>query len=78
MVDGDVVSAQVVTQRTITERKHDGSTVTKQVWESLDTPKEKLTAVEKSPKRPPFEFEPIYEPADILSPPRTKKSQVSI
>lgn len=47
MVDGDVVSAQVVTQRTITERKHDGSTVTKQVWESLDTPKEKLTAVEK-------------------------------
>lgn len=76
MVDGDVVSAQVVTQRTITERKPDGSTVTKKVWVSLDTPKEKPKVVERSPERSPFEGEADYDPIDMLSPPRTNKSQV--
>lgn len=78
MIDGDVDSAQVVTQRTITETKHDGSTVKKQVWVSLDKPGEKSTAVEKVPERPPFDYEPVYEPADMSSPQRTNKSQVSI
>lgn len=78
MIDGEVDSATVVTQRTITETNNDGTTITRRVWVSLDTPKEKQTTVEKTPERPTFEFEPVYEPADMSTPQKVNKSQVSL
>jgi KDZ transposase family protein len=82
MIDGDVDSAPVVTERTITEIKQDGRTVTKRVWVSLDIPQETLTAVRNTPETSPFEFDPVYEPAEepanMSPPPRTNKPQVSI
>lgn len=80
MIDGDVDSAQVVTQRTISDTMEDGSIIKKQVWVSLDTPNQKLTAVEKASEIPASGYDPAYDPEDISSPQpeRTKKSQVSI
>lgn len=79
MIDGEVDAAQVVTQRTITETRKDGSVIKKQVWESLDTPVQKPTAVEKVPEIAAMEYDPGYDPADISQQPeRTKKTQVSV
>jgi hypothetical protein len=75
MLDGDIDSAQAVMPQTISEIKKDGSTVTKRVWVSLDTPNPNLSAVEDSTEMPAFE----NEPADMsLAPPeQTNKYQVS-
>lgn len=88
MIDGDVDSAQVVTPRTITETKRDGSIIKKQVWESLDTPSPKSSAMENTPEVPAMgdeqshypAFDPAFDPANPSHPPpvRTKKSQVSL
>jgi KDZ transposase family protein len=65
MIDGEIESAMTVTPETIYETNKEGITVAKQVWVSLDAPKEKLIAIEKSPKIPAFE----YDDVNMLSPP---------
>ena len=76
MVDGEIESALIVTLETIYETQRDSTTVTKQVWVSLDTPNPKVTAVEKSPEMPAVE----YKPVDMSSPQpeRTHTYRVSI
>jgi hypothetical protein len=58
MIDGNIDSAMVVTPETIFKTKKDGSTVTKQVWVSLDTPNPNETAIE-SPAESPFFDDPV-------------------
>jgi hypothetical protein len=52
MVDGDPESAQAVTHRTISAILHDGTTITKTILVSLDTPTETI-AVETMPAELP-------------------------
>jgi hypothetical protein len=67
MIIGTVDSAALVTPKTITETRKDGSVVTKKVWESLNPQTPQLPGNvehQKSKERPPNE----YDPVDISSP----------
>jgi hypothetical protein len=63
MIDGEIDSAMVVTPETIFKTKKDGSTVTKQVWVSLESPNPNIIAVENPPEMHAFD-----EPVDLSSP----------
>lgn len=74
MVDGDVSSTKVVTFKTITETRKDGTMVTKRVLVSLDTPNN-VSTIDDIPAE---EFSYNYESENISPPPmkRTNTKQV--
>ena len=79
MIDGEIDSALVVTPETIYETRKDGTTVTKQVWVSLDTPIPKVTAEERRAEMPALEYMPDIEPDNSSPQPETtRRYQVGI
>jgi hypothetical protein len=79
MIDGEIDSALTVTPKTISETKEDGTTVTKQIWVSLDKPQvtqRRATVVEEQADIPAVG----YDPDDIPSPQQegTRTYQVRI
>lgn len=80
MIDGEIDSALTVTPKTISETKKDGTTVTKQVWVSLDKPKvtqARITVVEQQADLPALG----YDPGDNIPSPQqdgTRTYQVRI
>jgi hypothetical protein len=76
MVDGDITSAHVVTYKTVTETKRDGTSVTKRVAVSLDTP----SNVSTTDETPTNDFFNNYEPDNVSPAPveRTNPSRVGI
>lgn len=72
MIDGDVESASVVIPKTILHTKMDGTVVTEEVWEALDEPIPKPTAVENRPNTSPFIYEPLENPSP---PPESQNTQ---
>lgn len=75
-VDGDISSAHVVTYKTTTETRRDGTTFTKQVLVSLDSQPENVSTAENNLAE---DFSYNLEP-DINSPPtqRTYAYRVGI
>lgn len=81
MVDGDVDSAQTVTHRKIASTQNDGTTIIKQVLESLDTPTERISVDPKRSEVPSGLDNSISVQMDGMSPPPngpSRKSRVSI
>jgi hypothetical protein len=85
VVEGDAVLADAVVRRTVTKTKRDGSTVTKEIWVSMDDPPPMLTPVASGsnrPEMPTFENEPqnMSPPPNMPSPPpeRTQSYRVRI
>jgi hypothetical protein len=79
MIDGEIDSALTVTPKTISETKEDGTTVTKQIWVSLDKPhvtQRRATVVEEQADIPAVG----YDPDDIPLPQQegTRTYQVRI
>ena len=64
-IDGDISCANVVTYKTITETKQDGTTVERRVMVSMDLPSKGSTSVELSEET----FVNNYEPENMSPPP---------
>lgn len=86
--EGDEVLADVVARRTVTVKKKNGTTVTKEIWVSLDEPTPtmddttpNITPVNNPPEIPTFENDPpnMSPPPNMDSPPleRTQTYRVS-
>jgi hypothetical protein len=74
MIIGDLESAELVTPKVIFETKKDGTVVSKQVWESLDTPTDSVLESDSYGVMPSMDYEPVNNPSP---PPETSTSRVS-
>lgn len=75
MVDGDPESAQAVTHRTISDIRHDGTTITKTILVPLDTPAKTIT-VETIPEGLPAQLPAIGEMDQDDPPAKTNSTRV--
>jgi hypothetical protein len=80
LVEGDVESAEAVTHRRLAETQTDGTTMFKNVLESLDSKASTSTPAEMLMDPPPPTDDYFIDPMADISPPSTprpKKSRVS-